>query len=667
MTTEEYVRDPRFQTVLVAFRSPGASRGSWVRGPEFQRFVEENNYFRDEALIAHHAHFDGLILAHHYGARPRMWIDTLSMARVIDGPNVRNGLDDLMQRHLGRPKGDYVKFARGKRLEDFTGEELRRYGEYSMNDCDGCVELAQKFLPLIPESELRLIDLTVRMFTEPVFRGNAAMLRGAAQAERDRKTKLLRRVSSICVHCAGSGQQADLVAGLVPCTKCAGLGVDKGPFSSNEKFAALLREQGVEPPLKESTTSGEDIYAFAKTDVGMQELLEHPEEEVRFLAETRIAVKSTILETRAERLAAMADRGPMPVYLAYARAHTLRWAGGDSVNWQNFSNENKFRPELAALKRSIEAPEGHKVVAADSSQIECKMTGYLAQETALLDAFRQKRDVYDEFASVIFKRQVRRKFVADDFVPGQLGKVSTLGLGFGMGWLKFSMELLKGMLGAPPIQFTGEYIEKLEIDPGRFCANPKRVEQVEQMVSRLPFNDRLVHCIVSDAIVRIYRARNTRVVAFWDLCDSMIEVMIQGGERFFGGPPGQECMAVEKERIWLPNGLCLKYPGLERDEWGQASYWNGRKRTKIYGGLLCENVVQCLSRIAVGEQMLVIADAGLPPRLMTHDEVVTVVPDNTADVALQFMLQTMETPPTWAPSIPLAAEGGIGQNYQELK
>lgn len=634
LSTEAYVRDPRFETILVSVKVNDA-KCFWLMPDTFKHFIATEVDWASTACVAHHTQFDGLILAHHYGVRPAFWIDTLSMARALDGPKVDNSLAGLCKRHGIGEKGNYVKFAKGKQLADFSPAELVQYGEYSCTDCDRAYALAQIFLPQIPESELRLIDLTTRMFTEPVLVGNAAKLAGAVTMERERKAALLEQV-----------------------------GIDKAVFSSSPKFAALLESLGVEVPMKASNTDPEKLIpAFARTDPGMQELLEDPDELIRALAETRVAVKSTIIETRAERYHGMALRGPMPVYLAYAKAHTLRWAGGDSTNWQNMSSMNENRPDLAVLKESIEAPEGHLLVAADSGQIEARWTAYLAKAPVLAAFADAMRDVYNEFAGTIYKREIRRKEVAEDHVPGQLGKVSVLGLGFGMGWYKFSLELLKGMLGAKPIQFTMADIERIGIDPNKFLNNPYKVREVDQMPSRLDLNDRLIHCLVADAIVQHYRTTNPEIVAYWALMEQVIDAMIQGEELVFGAHG--ILRTTDRESILLPNGMELHYHGIERDEKGQATYFNGRQRTKIYGGLLTENVVQCLARCVVAEQMLVIANRH-KVALMTHDEVLTVVPEADAERTLALMIEVMKVTPAWAEGLPLAASGGIGQTYAEV-
>lgn len=631
MTTEAYVRDPRFEMILCSVKI-NDTPAFWLLQDRLRHFLDHEVDWADTAVIAHHAHFDGLILSHHFGKRPAMWIDTLSMARVIDGPKAGNGLAALAVRHGFGEKGHAVQWAKGKRLADFAPNELHHYGVYSNNDNELACQLAGKFLPQFPESELKLIDLVVRMFTEPVLIGDEPMLAGAVESEKVRKATLLERV-----------------------------GADKKTIGSNEQFADLLRGFGVEPEMKQG--KNEMIYAFAKTDPAMQALLEDDDEQVRFLAEARIGIKSNLVLTRAQRYHDCAANGPMPVYIKYGAAHTLRMGGGDSMNWQNLTGVNAKRPEMSVLNASIQAPPGHRLVRCDSGQGEARLVAWQANQLDLVADFAAGVDVYSGFASLIYGRPIFRKDVPGDHIPGQVGKVSILGEGFGMGWYKLSMELLKGMLGNPPIQFTIADMEAMHVDPGRFLGNPKNIQRVNEMPSRLELNDRLIHCAVSQALNQRYRQRYPLIVAYWDLMESVINAMIEGREMVFAGPG---ILRTGKECIYLPNSMKLNYRGLERSDRGEASYWDGRKRTHIYGGLLTENVTQCLHRLIVCEQMLEIGQV-LKVALMRHDDVVTVVPEAAAEEAKRYMVQVMSTTPAWIPGLPLVGEGKTGRTLLEVK
>lgn len=665
LSTEAYIRDPRFKTVLCGTKF-NDEHAFWTQAATLKHFFASLDW-ANIIVICHHAHFDGAILAWHYGIRPAMFIDTLSMSRLLDGPKAGHRLDLLAQRYGLPPKGDFVDHAKGKHFSDLNPDERHAYGAYCCNDVELTYQLAQIFIPQIPIDELRLIDINIRMFTEPIFRGNADLLWKAASAEHTRKIGLLRRIGQLCQRCWGSGRDPQMsFSASGPCDTCGGSGVDKKVVGSSNKFADLLRQFGVEPAQKLGKPNPDGspklIYAFARTDPAMQALLEDPEEEIRFLAEARIAVKSNIVETRTEKFAACAERGPMPVYLAHAGAHTFRPSGGDGMNWLNMSKHNAARPEMMVLRQSIQAPPGYKIVAADSSQGEARILAWLAGQHDLVQAFAEGRDVYSEHASTVYSRPVDRKRVKEDYIPGQLGKISILSMGFGAGWYKTAMELLKGLLGAPPIQFTAKDMETLAVDPSRFLNNPKNVTLVETMPSRLELNDRLIHCAVTHALVQRYRKRYECIPAYWDHMNEVINAMIIGRGMAFGA---HGIMRTGEECIWMPNGLALRYRGLQRDDNGEATYFNGRERTRLHGPMLTENCVQSLHRQIVAAQLLEIAQAGIKVALWPYDEIVAVVPEDAADVALEFMLQTMRKAPPWATGLPLASEGGIGSTYAE--
>lgn len=662
LTTEAYCRSPLFEEILVSIKF-GDTPGFWVLPDRFAHFCQHEVDWANTTVIAHHAHFDGLILSHHHNVRPAMWIDTLSMARILDGPKAGNSLHELCVRHGIGAKGDYVTFAKNKHAADFNAAEIREYGQYGVNDVERTYDLAQIFLDKMPADELKLIDLTVRMFTQPTLLGNEPMLRSAVATEQNRKRELLTNLGYACDLCGGSGQAPDLFNGQSSCKKCDGLGINKKPFSSSAKFAEILRSIGIEPKTKTSPTTGEQIFAFARTDPAMQEMLEDQDDVVRALAEARIGVKSAIVETRAKRFADMASRGPLCVYLNYGGAHTFRWSGGDATNFQNMSNHNENRPELAVLKQSIYAPDGYRVVCSDSAQGEARLLAWVAGQLDLVEAFAQGRDVYSEHASTVYGRHVDRKKNSADKIPGHVGKVGILSFGFGSGWFKAATGFLKGALGAKPIMFTMKDVEALQIDPSPFLNNPKHVARVAEMPSRLGLNDRLVHCCVTKALVDRYRQRYTAITAFWGYMDQILGHMMRGEEVAFG--PGG-IMKTGKDFILMPNGLKLNYHGLEMSNDGQASYFDGRARTKIYGSLLTENLIQSLHRIIVGEQMLEIAK-DLRVVLMTHDEIVTVVEEEAATLALDYMNQIISTTPAWAKGLPLSADGGIGVTYAECK
>ena len=401
ITTEEYIRNDAFEVIGVAVQvNDGAP--VWFSGPRLETYQFLRQYDWENSLaLAHNAPFDGAILNWVFGIRPKGWLDTLSMGRALHGTEVGGSLAVLAQYYGIGEKGDEVVNAIGKRREDFDAESLARYGEYCMNDVDLTFELFQHMSADFPPTELRLIDLTVRMFTEPVLQLDTTMLNMHLTSVKSKKEALLAAAAS-----------------------------DKEVLMSNQKFADLLRLYGVRPPTKISPTTGKETYAFSKTDEGFRALLEHEDPAVQALAAARLGTKSTLEESRTERFLGIANRGPLPVPLRYYAAHTGRWGGDDKLNLQNL-------PRGSALKYAILAPDDYLMIDSDSSQIEARTLAWLAGQNDLVEAFDRGEDVYCIMATAIYGRTITKKDAAERFV----GKTTILGAGYGMGAAKFQAQL----------------------------------------------------------------------------------------------------------------------------------------------------------------------------------------------------------------------------------
>ena len=568
MTTEEYIRDERFEALCLGLKignNPAVCVDKFPKPSGLEQF----------GVVAHHAHFDGLICSHHFGARPAFWFDTLSMARLVHPHEKSHSLAALATRYRLPDKTVPYQDFKGKRRSQIDDGLWGNLKEGCKQDVEITHALFKALRPHVPTSELRLIDLTIRLFTEPAFCLDKEMLEEYLQDEQIRKADLLRQI-----------------------------GATEETLQSADKFADLLRSLGVEPPTKVSPKTGKVAYAFAKTDDGLKELLDGDNEVVADVVAARLGVKSTIGETRAERLLGMHERGPLPVYLKVAGAHTLRWSGGDKMNWQNF-------PRASAHRMALKAPDGFKIVVADLSQIECRENAWLSGEQWVLDAFAGGRDIYCEMASEIYGRTVTKDDKKERFV----GKTTILGAGYGMGWQKF-----------------------------KIACRGQRV-------------------VLSDAeaerAISAYRAKHPAIVANWRYGQDVLAALYTGkAPNFKWGP-----MEIEGKKIKLPNGSYLDYSTLSYD--GREFWMESRgKKSRMYGPKLVENVVQALSRIVIGEAMLRISER-YKILLTVHDEVAYLAKDDEAEQAYQYGLEQMRTPLVWNKGIILNAEGGHDVRYSK--
>jgi len=405
MTTEEYIRDPRFEVIGVAVKVNN-NKTEWASGTNTQiRLFLQTFNFHAACLCAHNTMFDGAIISWHYNINPKFFTDTLCLSRSVDGVEVSGSLRALAERYGVGVKGTEVLDALGKRRDSFTPEQLSRYGDYCINDVDLTYDLFRILGKDFPKKELRLIDITLRMFIDPVLGLDTGLLKKHLTEIREYKASLLDAA-----------------------------GVGKDDLMSNPKFAKLLEALDVEPPMKISPATGKQTFAFAKSDEGFVSLGEHYDPEVQKLFKARLANKSTLEETRTQRFIDIASRGTLPVPIRYYAAHTGRWGGDDKINLQNLPSRGVSGN---ILKRSILAPKGCSLIDADSSQIEARVLAWLAGQDDLTTAFADGEDVYKKMASRIYEVEEENISKEQRFV----GKTTILGAGYGMGAVRFKDQL----------------------------------------------------------------------------------------------------------------------------------------------------------------------------------------------------------------------------------
>ncbi len=411
LTTEEYVRDSRFEVIGVAVKATDTSNyyhqdtddvPLWCTGSKKQiaKFLNQFDWANSIAL-AHNAMFDMAILNWHFDIRPKKIADTLAMSRAIHTIEVGGSLAALAEYYGLGAKGTEVHSAVGKKRLDFTPDQIEAYGGYCIQDVELTYKLFKALKKDFPNFEMALIDLTLRMFTEPTIRLETSIL--TKHIEKIKATK--ERLMSAIAH-------------------------DRKELMSNAKFAELLEKLNVAVPRKISPTTGKETYAFAKTDEEFKKLLEHENEKVQALVAARLGVKSTIEETRTQRFIDIAGRGTLPIPLRYYAAHTGRWGGDDKINMQNL-------PRGSQLKKAMCAPEGYKFIDCDLSQIEARTLAWLAEADDLVEAFDRGDDVYKIMASAIYDKPEDEITKEERFV----GKTTILGAGYGMGAAKFKSQL----------------------------------------------------------------------------------------------------------------------------------------------------------------------------------------------------------------------------------
>ena len=624
MTTEEYIRDDRF----IAFGACVHEYGSddpieWYSGSELPELFSNINWERT-AVLAHNAQFDIAILEWVYSCRPAFIFDSLSMGRALRGVEVGNSLAKLASDFGLPPKGNAVHSTDG--LVELSPEVEKELAEYCKHDVFLCEKIFTKLEHRYPASELRLIDMTLKMFTRPTLVLDPLMLSNAIDEERNSREKLLQT-----------------------------LGVEEAELASNPKFAEQLQKLGVVAPTKVSKTTGKQTLALAKNDALFQALLNGEREDVALLCEARLRVKSTTERTRAQRFLDISQRGSLPVPLSYYGAKSGRWsaAKGSAINMQNLKRGS-------FLRKAIMAPENYQLVVGDLSQIEPRVLAWLSDYEDMLNIFRSGRDPYASFGAQMFNIPGLSKETHPEL--RQSAKSALLGCGYGLGWASFASQLLTGFLGAPPIRYERKFAKALGVNRQfyeKFVEWQENEAKLRDIPHTCSIQELVEHAIASKRIIDIYRATAYKVVEFWDICAVMLEKCLHDGEE-----RKYKCLTFRKEEIELPNGMKLLYPDLRivKDDKGRSQYVYGPDATKLYAGKITNNVTQALARIVMTDGMLRVSKRYFIAGTV-HDELIAVVPDAEVEEAKTWVLEQMTIEPRYMPGLPLDADGGAHRRY----
>lgn len=631
LTTEEYIRDKRFKAFGVCIHEFGTDKiTQWYRHDELKRIFSSYDWSQT-AVLAHNAQFDVSIMAWHYGVKPAFIFDTLSMGRALRGVEVGNSLAKLAEAFGLPPKGKAVYSTDG--MEELAPQVEMELAEYCKHDVFLCEEIFKRFVEGYPKSELRLIDMTLKMYTQPCLRLDQKMLIEALSEEGTAREALLNR-----------------------------LGVQDSDLASNDKFAELLRNVGVNPPTKKKKPTAKTPnpvgvnFAFAKTDAMFQAMLNGENEDVRLLCEARLKVKSTSERTRAQRFLDISQRGTLPVPLSYYGAATGRWTAskGSAINMQNLKRGS-------FLRKAIMAPEGHVLVVGDLSQIEPRVLAWLSDYNELLNIFRAGGDPYAVFGSQMFNIPGMTK----ESHPAlrQSAKSALLGCGYGLGWASFATQLLVGFLGAPPVRYDKAFAKAMGVtgqDVQDFLDNEEYVARMQDIPHTCSELELIVHCVAAKAIIDKYRETAAPVKAYWNLCTSLIEHSLCNGNEY-----KHKCLTFRKGEIVLPNGMSLKYPNVRRvkdKDTGKINWCFGEDESKLYSGIIANNTTQGLARVVMTDGMLRVSKRYFVAGTV-HDEQIAVVPEHEAEEAKPWVLAQMTKEPTYMPGIPLAADGGAHVRY----
>lgn len=630
MPTPNYILDPQFEMQMVAVKVDDGPH-EIIDGPDFGKWLRQYPE-QKTTTVSFNSLFDNSILAWRYGYVPHTMIDAMGMARALIGHKLTHFTLRNIADHLGLgAKGTALENMKGKRLAQIKAEGLYGgFAQYALQDNYLCEQIFLRLYPQFPWSERRLMDMVLRCCVEPRFLCDEGMLVGHLIEVKAAKALLL--------------QDAN---------------IDPKIIMSSPKFKSALEALGVEVEMKTSPTTGKETPCFAKTDEFMETLQEHPDPVVAAMAAARLGLKSTLEETRCEKLLGIAQldwsvwaarRGLpanssfMPMPLRYGGAHTHRLSGEWQMNMQNMPTVRGSKGK-SKLRKSLIVGADETVLTIDLSQIEARLVAWICGCTRLVQEFANKQDPYSLLATEIFGKPIDRK-LKDALgrlifeIEGFIGKTGILGLGYGCGKNHFDTMVTRAA-------------RSMGLD-------------ISAVYDRA----------IGDKAVDAYRSRYHEIPRGWRILDQLIQtVFLSGSASAKFGP-----VTISYGRVELPSGLSLHYdqPGFRIDPKtgrNEIVYRYGKFTHKLYGAKFLENIVQALARIVVMNAALRIRDRGLSTdnpddyrfRLQAHDELVFIVKTAHLDSAKAMILQEMTRRPSWALDAPIDAELGQGASYGDAK
>lgn len=632
LTMEEYIRDQRFECIGLSIKVGNTQTQFYPREQGLDILRQHLVDTPDHTLISHNAYFDMGILGLRYDIHPKMMGDTMLMSSVCGLDRCAGGgsLDKLSTylQSIGYnmpSKGDYVHNMLGVRADSMGQADWISYGMYCKTDTDICAAIYQIIVGTVPHDEMRMISTTLKMFTNPIVELNTDLLV-------DYKERLIQK-------------RHDLLKDVANRLGFSGIDELGTHLRSTAKFAKLLESIGVPVPMKYSEKQDKMIPAVSKTDQEFLDLKDRGSELVQALCEARLGAASNLEMTRCDRFIAVSERGRLPIPLRYASAHTGRYGGSDKVNLQNLPK----RKGDTSLRRAMTAPAGHVLIATDSSQIEARLLSSIANERRMVDIFVNKLDPYSDMAAKIYGmtyEQVYDEAKVNKTKQGTMrrnvGKTTILGAGFGMGGTKFRDQLL--------------------LDGLNEAAD------------------------MADTIISTYRSSNPNIVNFWRTCGTALEVMLTGGNMWFGGESNDLFYADGSSVFWgkripsirMPNGTYIWYQNLRKvPRQEPSSFGDGMEfvydqfksrvyvPNRVYGGKVAENLTQALAFAVLKYQALQMVDMGIPVHMNVHDEWVSIVPKSMAAHAVRAHAKAMRSVPDYIPQGLLDMELDMGKNYAD--
>lgn len=607
-STYQYVNHPEFDAYLVSLWNPEISYVGQTK--EYPDWKKLDGY----TFIAHNASFDQRCFEKcvELGIIPDIkveWICTADMCVYFQYQrNLKGAAKAILNADMDKEVRENMK---GKTWDDMIAmDESKAVLQYALDDSKYTYQIFEELYDQWPETERQLSKMTRQMAWDGI------------PVDYD---KLMEGINTLEEQLFEVKRNLPWYDQIDPDTK------KKYVEYSKKAMALECRKAGVEPPK-----------SMAKDSPELAEWIKEHGDKLKFVSamqnHNRLNMHLTRMRSVKNRLT---DDNRMSYNLKYFGADaTGRWSGDAGFNVQNLPRETRYGVNI---RNMFSAPEGKTFVVADLSQIEPRLTAFIAGDEDFLKLIKQGMSPYEAHA-----RQTMGwtggKLKDEDPELYLLAKVRVLQLGYGSGWFKFAETVAQ--YGQQQILDMG-FSRKDEIrfeefantyQPGKGSIYPTLSEKERRQWVN-------AYIQVSD-----FRDKNPKITAMWKKLDREYKMAAAEGDDF---------------SFEIPSGRTLHYFSCQHQHDGVTckTQKGALRRVYQYGANLFQNAVQATARDCFGFIMTNLEKAGKKIVLHVHDEVVVEVDEDMALHAKADIQEIMKQGPEWMKDVPLDSEAIITKEY----
>ena len=320
--------------------------------------------------------YDTSVLAQHGIQLKGIGFDTMLESYVLDSVATRHDMDSLAQYYLDKQTISFTDIAgKGAAQLRFNQIALEQAGPYAAEDADITLRLHQVLWPQIQATlPLKTLFQEIEL---PLIKVLSRIERTGALVD---DTLLFQQSQELAERLAELETQAWDLAG------------QQFNLASPKQLAEILFEK-LEIPILKKTAKG---APSTKEEVLQELALDYPLPKV--LLEHRGLAK--LKSTYTDKLPTMINPVTKRIHTSYHQAGTA--TGRLSSSDPNLQNIPIRTAEGRRVRQAFITAPGHRLIAADYSQIELRIMAHLSGDKNLLKAFDQGQDVHRATAAEVF-------------------------------------------------------------------------------------------------------------------------------------------------------------------------------------------------------------------------------------------------------------------------